>query len=629
MSEPVQTSHDHLDVGPSALRALMVWVICITPVVVGLTMIGVGLTDAAKLKEFADAVSPDGNAEQFTEVRFEEMGDRLIRTGAGWLVMAMVVTVLMCRYACHLWAAMTDAVDLIKQNTARLRRLEPMDRGHWYVLMGLTVVGAAGVIRCCAQPMRVDESGTFLSYASQPWFFALTVWNEPNNHILHSFLVHLSCAVFGESEWAIRLPAMLAGILLIPVTYAAMRIQFNRSVGLLTAAMLATSTYALDFAANARGYTIIMLMFMGLLWLMPKLLSRRPKAWIAFVLLGAVGLYTVPIMVFPLAIVGLWLMISAVLKAPPEGRRLFFLKFVFGFASIGLLTLALYSPALVVSNIQTEMQEATTFAAHESRWDIVVHSLAPRFDKWWEFWAYDYPLVVSVALLLGFGVSAFLSGRMSAHGSRLFWASALGFLGVVIVMKRLPPDWSVPFLWPLFLALAGAGLMALVKLIRLTNQKRLDQIVIVLVLLMGLGQIGRLVFYGISADVPWQSGYADVIAAAEAVEQPVRDGAMIMGHGITTSPLRYYLYRRGIRHVDAILGHRKDRPDVVYVIHIHQNQFQEGRYEADAKTLVDAGYEATGEMIRLDQSDMVRFVRVADGDDVRSDDVVDGPTSLE
>src|SRR5207245_4620972 len=58
-------------------------------------------------------------------------------------------------------------------------------------------------------------------YASHPLSVALTIYGSPNNHILHSLLMHFAYRMFGSAEWALRLPALLAGIAIVPLTYVA------------------------------------------------------------------------------------------------------------------------------------------------------------------------------------------------------------------------------------------------------------------------------------------------------------------------------------------------------------------------------------------------------------------------
>ena len=142
----------------------------------------------------------------------------------------------------------------------RLRALWPVLRRDWHELRARAVISlrrvtiaewvAIGALTVLAvairwaplfQPMRYDEAATWIDYASQPLAKSLSDYRFPNNHLFHTLLVHLSAAVFGSDPWALRLPAFIAGILVVPLTWGAGRALYSPSAGLLSAKMAATS----------------------------------------------------------------------------------------------------------------------------------------------------------------------------------------------------------------------------------------------------------------------------------------------------------------------------------------------------------------------------------------------------
>src|SRR6266576_3810691 len=89
------------------------------------------------------------------------------------------------------------------------------------------------------QPMRPDESWTFLDFALQPLSGLLSDYSRPNNHIFHTLLVWMSIHVLGYAPWVIRLPAFVAGVLMVPATYVATRALAGARPALLAAALAA------------------------------------------------------------------------------------------------------------------------------------------------------------------------------------------------------------------------------------------------------------------------------------------------------------------------------------------------------------------------------------------------------
>ncbi len=78
---------------------------------------------------------------------------------------------------------------------------------------------------------------------------------------MFSHLMAASATLFGFSEFALRLPAALFGIALIPVAYLFGAALFGRAVGLVTAALLAISFWDIDLARYARFYSAFSVLY--------------------------------------------------------------------------------------------------------------------------------------------------------------------------------------------------------------------------------------------------------------------------------------------------------------------------------------------------------------------------------
>ncbi|MEZ5365662.1 MAG: glycosyltransferase family 39 protein [Bryobacterales bacterium] len=141
-------------------------------------------------------------------------------------------------------------------------------------------------------PMRYDEAYTFNSY----------VYAEPapysgrllaNNHVLHSIAsASLNDAVVGDAPWAIRLPAFLAGVLLIPAIYLLLARFASAEAALVATGLTAASPPLVAYSVNARGYTLVALLFLGLAAVTLELQRRDDRAlWAYFVLFATAGLF--------------------------------------------------------------------------------------------------------------------------------------------------------------------------------------------------------------------------------------------------------------------------------------------------------------------------------------------------
>ena len=126
------------------------------------------------------------------------------------------------------------------------------------------IMVGAGLFRMAhlGEPLRTDEATTYLFLQNRSLAEILSVYS-PNNHLLHSVLVKISTSLWGPGEWAVRMPAFLAGWALIPsLGYIGRRI-WGPNQGLLAAAMAGCTAWLAAYSADARGYSLAVLL---LLW---------------------------------------------------------------------------------------------------------------------------------------------------------------------------------------------------------------------------------------------------------------------------------------------------------------------------------------------------------------------------
>lgn len=210
--------------------------------------------------------------------------------------------------------------------------------------LALLTVGAGTVrISLLGLDSRYDEAFTWIMFASLPLSEGAGVYPDPNNHLFHTVLVHLSARVFGASLWAIRLPAVVAGVLLVPAIYAAGRTLYGRQAALLAAALAVGWPPLVEYSVNARGYSLAWLAFAVLIPLSAHLAARRDlAAAIVWVVVATLGTFTMPTFILALAVVGFWL--ATLLLVDRKLRRLLELA---GMAiAVTALTLWLYSDVL-------------------------------------------------------------------------------------------------------------------------------------------------------------------------------------------------------------------------------------------------------------------------------------------
>ncbi|MBK9059297.1 MAG: glycosyltransferase family 39 protein [Flavobacteriales bacterium] len=147
-------------------------------------------------------------------------------------------------------------------------------------------------------PVTYDEALTYVNYSSRSFGFLFSDYMYTGNHILHSAFVRISTLIFGVHLWSLRLPALIAGILVMPLFYAFVRALFNRHIAVIALCLLAVSGPLVEYSALARGY--------GLTWffMVCSLLAARHfvkhENSVSVVMLGlfcALGMWAAPVMI--------------------------------------------------------------------------------------------------------------------------------------------------------------------------------------------------------------------------------------------------------------------------------------------------------------------------------------------
>jgi mannosyltransferase len=149
--------------------------------------------------------------------------------------------------------------------------------------LALTLV-AAGIYayRLGTPSLRGDESFTaiFCRWELGEILRSLRT-TEPHPPLYYVFL-HYWMRLMGRSEFILRFPSAITGMLLVPLIYALGRGWRGERVGLWGAALVALNPFLLWHGQDARMYTILAATGLGSIWLGTKLLSRkrRPGAWL-------------------------------------------------------------------------------------------------------------------------------------------------------------------------------------------------------------------------------------------------------------------------------------------------------------------------------------------------------------
>lgn len=207
-------------------------------------------------------------------------------------------------------------------------------RFFWVPVLGAVTLAAFFAFPRLNQPFWDDEElnvrdsilGKFKLYESpdQPVKFLKRDWEEtwleyrtPNNHILNSVLSRLSHETIGKilgppasglpfREWALRIPAYLAGVASIGALAWFLFGLGRPWAGAVAALLLALHPWHLRYASECRGYGLVLLLVPLLLGLWHRAIQRGGWGWWAgFAACQLAAVFSYPTTLFLLLVLNL------------------------------------------------------------------------------------------------------------------------------------------------------------------------------------------------------------------------------------------------------------------------------------------------------------------------------------
>jgi hypothetical protein len=409
----------------------------------------IALTDYSAAKSWLDILAADGSANGLPPVKFEAIREAAYAVLAALGLLNAGVILLRERiFGILAENAESFRADLSIELTLLREKLSVAPVVIVITLAVITLAGAIPRLYYLDIPIRYDEAYTYLNYVSRPALITLSLYDAPNNHILYSLCAKLCVILFGPQEWAMRLPSLVSGVLLIPGTYLLGRAVFgSSSAGLLAAGAISGSAYLIEYSINARGYSFICLFTILLLGAAGRLASdnRNLFWWTVFILSATAGMGSMPIMIYPLAIACVWLVASNI---SIEKRIVWnsLKPLLTALAIIVVLTLLWYTPALITGGSKTLLQSGLA-ERNFWHWLLEIQYLANSFiaiaNAYLPSWAIPISIItVCVGMLK----------------RPLLAASTLVLIVLFFVQNVAPFTRVLLFLVMIYLVFAGGGI---------------------------------------------------------------------------------------------------------------------------------------------------------------------------
>ncbi|HEX7568098.1 MAG TPA: glycosyltransferase family 39 protein [Anaerolineaceae bacterium] len=438
-------------------------ILAILVALVGLALVIPAFLPYGTLKYLADLLREDGNFQSLKESN--ALVFRLLLGSTALVLFAAAY----CIGSGHLKSVRLWLGRYLNDFIAFIKALKP-SRSERITLAALLLILAVAVsfrLVRIYDGMSHDESYTFVVFSSTSLLNTLINYQLPNNHVLNSLLIFFSTHLFGIQPWAVRLPAFLAGLLLIPATYALAKTVYDRYTALISALLMAILPGAILYATTARGYSLVALFTVLTLWLANFL--RRSKnlfAWSLLVLFSALGFYSVPVFLFPFGMVFVWLFIENLFADPGEyGSRINFLRYWL-LAGLGtaVLVLTLYTPIFIYTGADKVF--ANPWVTPDA-WLGFIPSIPGHLLSVWYEWTSGFSPIWAYGLTLGFMIGLVFHRRLTYQRFPLQIAAFIWIAILMMVQRPIGVTKIWVFLQAPFLIWCAAGWMGLLKDLRL------------------------------------------------------------------------------------------------------------------------------------------------------------------
>jgi hypothetical protein len=498
------------------------------------------------IKRAMDALSFDGDAETFSP----HLHATLVAASrvAGALLAAAALLLLRSRQAVERVLAnlADDTVGYLRQSRiAVLDAIKAETPTHVGAVLAIIMLGIALRVRVVSQPINYDEAFTFIVYANRPWLIAWANYSEPNNHLLHTLLAHVSTSIFGSAVWALRLPALIAGILMIPLSYLAARRLAGRNEAVVVSALTAVTPVLIAYSICARGYTMLVDFFLlAVVCGLDLVASRSRPPWPVFVVSCVLGTFTLPTFVYAYGGLVLWLVLAG--RRDPANEALRSRTIARYIAWTLFFVVLCYMPGLVTSGLRAGIAYAHSSAAPSAFMSAVWRQLASV--------GRDFMRGLPAAMVVALGASAALGVirlRRATSGSILLLPLVALPALTVPLQRTLAPARVWVYLLPIFFVYAASGAIAAVRwsttqLVQ-TRPQFINAAAVAIALIIGVQSTFRLQ----SRYTEWNSpqeiyAHDDLDEVAGYLKASLASNDALTVAPFIDFPLEYYLRRHGV-----------------------------------------------------------------------------------
>jgi|GEM_PF-4307278 len=169
-------------------------------------------------------------------------------------------------------------------------------------VIAVLLITSARIFFAYNYPLHIDEAFSYVFIVSKGWLATLSYYPGPNNHVAYLLLCSPFKLLFDNPIIIMRAPAVLVSTTVTISLFLILKKYFRFTVAFVSIILFSFSEYGIFYATHGRGYFLMLFFFaISFICLIRSITLGSRYYFILFCVASSLGLYTIPIFVYPLA----------------------------------------------------------------------------------------------------------------------------------------------------------------------------------------------------------------------------------------------------------------------------------------------------------------------------------------
>ncbi len=220
-----------------------------------------------------------------------------------------------------------------------------------FLIFFFTFIALTRTYYAVKMPITYDEAWTYLNFTQNGFLVSATYYPGPNNHILNSLLTNITYYFPFEAKINLRIPTVIVGIIASFAFWLCTTKLFNWKTGFVATAFFSSFFPAIYYGYLSRGYQLTLMAFVLGGYSVLKIIAEKDSArfWVLWIISSIVGLYAVPIYLYPFVSLALLIFLAAVYQGNLSKIKRLFISGII----VSISVFFLYLPVIIFSSVES------------------------------------------------------------------------------------------------------------------------------------------------------------------------------------------------------------------------------------------------------------------------------------